>query len=351
MQQAKKMKRFIKLIIDMPNKLTLQEFMNWMKHSPFYQSKRLSDPDLFTKIWGRATFYQLEAHILDLAKDSFNKHIKKIDLYNQLSTIFSQFQKNLYNQLDNKDLYQQGIYHIIKSDLDAYSTLYSDNIDKAYDKINNLNILDLKDCIYKFIIEEQNARKSFYIMKMKRWINESYEDKIIEQAEKNSVHKEEVSSLKELKTLNNVGRIFGINTNVINEINNSIKDKFIWAEGQLITSNDGYGLHHGQMQQAFFQKRRGEPIQDNQYITNSRTPEDMMIEYTEEESKVPMAFGSYYFGNEVCIIEGRYLINRGDSNYNQLISRLKKRFTHIFDLTIEDKSMKQEARLATKIRY
>lgn len=348
-QRAKKTKQFIELLISMPNKLTLQEFAKLIAKSPFYNSKKFSNSHIFIKIWSRTIFYQLEKHIMDLAKNSFNKNIKKIDLYKQLNNIFAQFKKDLYDKLDDQDLYQRSIYNSIKDELDANQVLYSNNIDKAYEKINNLNITDLKDFIYKSIIDEQNSRKSFYIMKMKRWINEVYENKIIEQAEKNSTHEEKVVSLKELKNLNNIGETFGINTNVINEINNSVKDKFIWAEGNLITSEDGYGINHGQMQQAYFQKRRGESISDNYYITNSRAPEDMMIEYTEEESKVPMAFGSYYFNNEVCIIEGRYLIERNDNNYNQLIQQLKKRFTHIFDLTISDKSMKQEAKLAHKI--
>ena len=350
-KQVTKVQKFVALLEQIKGTIPIKKFMRLMADSPFYYSQKLSQPDTYID---KRFIDGLKTNILDITKHFFNERKPKRNLYNKIDEIFDTFQKQIYDWLDEDQL-NQNVRDSIWTDIDDYDMFYKiaykddpNFLTKLNRFVHGITVSGIKDYVYDAIIHELNSRKAFYVNEIKGWINSTYERLTLENVE--SSFGEEVKTLKELKTYNSVGREFGINSSLIDEINSSVKDKFIWAEGNLITSRDGLGLHHGQMQQNYIKKRRGGPIDTNvRYIGNSRTPEDMSIDYTEEEANIPMAFGSYYFNGEVCIIEGRYLIHRGDKNYNRLIDQLKKRFKRVFDLTIENKSIKQEAKLAQKL--
>jgi len=336
-----KIKIFYNIIRQVSKNITFNEFIKVISNSPFYHSHSLSSPELYTNIFGRKGFYKLEEIVIQFINNS-KTNIKK-ELYSQISNIINIYDDYINNYLINETI-NDLIHEYIQTDVEPRESYLPDNI---YSLINNINITDGGKIVRQLVRNEFNSRKAWYINKIKSWINETLENNIINSVSNNP----EIFSLKELKDLDDIGKIFNIDTQLINEINDSAKDKFIWIENNFIDSSMGYGINHGQMMINYIRKRRGEAIDDKEklYISNSRTPEDLSIKTTEEENKLPAAYGSFYFNKQVCIIEGRYLIERNDDNYNKLLQELKKRFKHVFDLTISNKQLKQEAKLALKI--
>lgn len=162
----------------------------------------------------------------------------------------------------------------------------------------------------------------------------------------------EVFSLEELKTLNQIGKFITIDRQLVNEIDDSVKDKFVWLNSEYIDSSMGYGVHHGAMYMNKLKELNQEQIDSKttKFISNTRSPDDLLMEVSEKNKKLPAAFGSFYFNGEVCIIEGRYLITLNDKNYNLLVKDLKKRFKHVYDLSIKNKQIKQESNIRRKER-
>ena len=280
--QEEKIKLFYNIIKQLSKNITLNEFIKIIKDSPFHYSHSLASLDLYTKTFGHAYFYQLEIIIRDFVNT--RKTDTKKELYNQINNII-----NIYKNYINQDLTNEKINNLIHeyilSDVEARQSLLPKDI---IELVNNIYITDANKIIYQLIIDEFNDRKNFYINKIKSLINSTLEYNMI-----NSIsNKPDIYSLKELKNLNNIGKIFNIDTKLIDEINDSVKDKFIWFNGEYIDSSMGYGMHHGQMVINKIRELRGEQIDDKEklYISNSREPEDLSIKTTEEENKIPIAF-------------------------------------------------------------
>lgn len=223
--------------------------------------------------------------------------------------------------------------------------MFIENFDKWVQLLKNINITGLDKIVNDLIKQDFEQRKDWYRRKVKSWLNRFYEDYLLNQEKEN--YNPIVKSLQDLRNINKIGEEFDVEKSLIYEIDNSVKDKFVWIPDKFVTSDDGYGLHHAQMYANLIEERRNNKIDKNRidFISNARRPEDLNIDLTEEEKQIPAIFGSYYFNKEIAIIEGKHLISRGDNNYNKVVNILKNKFKHVFDLSIEGKSIKQESKL------
>ena len=319
--------------------MDFNNFLLKIKDSPFYYSQSLSNINIYVNIFTNYYIYQLK--LITINSIDINKNKK--DLYKQINNIIDDFFNFIKNDFNNQKI-NDYIKEQIKTDIEPRESLLPNDI---YNLVDIINIINADKQIYQLIVNNIKQDINIYINKIKGWINQSLEEYIIN---KESIEKPEIFSLKDLKNKNDIGKVFNIDKQLIYEIDNSVKDKFIWIENKYIDSSMGYGINHGQMMINYLRKRRGEKINNKEslYISNSRQPEDLSIETTEEENNLSNACGSFYFNKQIAIIEGRYLIERNDNNYNNLIKELKSRFTHVFDLTISNKQIKQETKLERK---
>lgn len=223
--------------------------------------------------------------------------------------------------------------------------MFIENFDEWIQLLKNINITGLDKIVNDLIKQDFEQRKDWYRRKVKSWLNQFYEDYLLNQEKEN--YNPIVKSLQDLRNINKIGEEFDVEKSLIYEIDNSVKDKFVWIPDKFVTSDDGYGLHHAQMYANLIEERRNNKIDKDRidFISNARQPEDLNIDLTEEEKQIPAIFGSYYFNKEIAIIEGKHLISRGDNNYNKVVNILKSKFKHVFDLSIEGKSIKQESKL------
>ena len=327
--------------------ISAEDFMRKMKNIPLYYTQQLSKPDIYFKVFGRTQYYELESYIIDKYKNKITNIQEKISAYKAINNDIKDFLNNIKfpsNKKINNYIYQELIACINANDnfIEANNQWKNDDWIALTRKIN---VTGLYELVANAIKQDFNQRKDFYYKKVKGWINDFYESYLLKQNKNN--YNPIVTSLQDLKNINKIGEEFDIAKEVIYEIDNSVKDKFVWIPDKFITSDDGYGLHHAQMYANLIEERRNNIIDKDRkdFISNARIPEDLNINVTEEEKQIPAIFGSYYFNKEIAIIEGKYLISRGDNNYNKVIEILKKKFKHIFDLSIENKNMKQESKL------
>lgn len=333
--------KFIKIINILSQKTwTMSEFLNVVKDSPFFYSKSLAEKDELKQIFGHAQFYKFESFINEYTKKHINE--PKINLYKKIDQLLDSFINSM--QIENV---METIKNALASDADRFPINEREIILK---KINNIKISDYNKYVLKEVIDEINSRRDFYLQKAKSWINRIYEDNEFNKSNNKSLP--EVFSLEELKTLNQIGKFITIDKQLVNEIDDSVKDKFVWLNGEYIDSSMGYGVHHGAMYMNKLKELNQEQIDSKttKFISNTRSPDDLLMEVNEKNKKLPAAFGSFYFNGEVCIIEGRYLIALNDKNYNLLVKDLKKRFKHVYDLSIKNKQIKQESNIRKKER-
>lgn len=323
---------FFNILKQVAKNISFSNFCNLAKDFPFYHSNKLANIEIQVSIFGRAYFYKLEKFILKyIGNDTKSEAYAKINQY-----------IDDYLQFIKKDLTNEEINNHIRDTLLAdCDRLDVEQRRAASELIEKINITDAAKQIYNLIEKEYRDKRKWYTLKIKSWINLEFEQRI----KQNNTNTPQIFSLKELKNLNDIGKIFIIDNSVIVEIDNAI-DKFIWIDHNYIDTSMGFGSNHAVIQKNYIRKRRGERIEefDNDYISNTRSPEDLAyIDINEEEANLHVAYGSYYFNNQVCIIEGKYKITEAD--YNQLLKELTKRFTHVFDFTLQGRQLKQEAKL------
>ena len=339
-----KRKHALQLLYQFLNTYTVisaEKFIYEMSKIPLYYTKRLSNLQNWLEVFNKEYYNQLKDYIHNTYQHKIINNKMKINIYKQINSIITDFLEKYKISNDQLVNYvQQELIYCI-----SINDLFINNTNKWYQLVNNINIIGLDKIINNLIKEDFKKREEFYCLKAKGWINKFYEQYLLNQEEKN--YNPIIHSLKELQNINKIGEEFNIDKEVIYEIDNSLKDKFTWIPGKFVTSDDDYGLHHSQQYSNIIEERRNKQINKNRmdFISNARQPEDLNIELTEEEKKIPAAFGSYYFNKTVAIIEGKHLITRGDNNYNTLIKILKGKFKHVFDLSIQNKSMKQESTL------
>lgn len=321
--------------------ISAKQFIQEMSKIPLFYTKSLADLSTYFEVFGREVYYELEEYVYNKYENEITSNQKKINTYKQIDNIIAEVIKNSTKSNDVINSY-------IKQELNACinaNRQQINNIDHWYSLIKRLNITGFDIIVNNLIKEDFIKRKDFYYRKVKSWLNQFYERYLLNRKKEN--HNPIVKSLEELKNINQIGKEFDIDKQVVYEIDNSVKDKFTWIPGKFVTSDDGYGLHHSQQYSNLIEERRNNKIDKDRkdFISNARQPEDLSITLTDEEKQIPAVFGSYYFNNTVAIIEGKYLVSRGDENYNTVVELLKKKFTHIFDLSIENTSMKQESKL------
>lgn len=323
---------FFNILKQVAKNISFSNFCNFAKDFPFYHSNKLANIEIQASIFGRTYFYKLEKFI-----PKYIGNHTKLEAYAKINQYIDD-----YLQFIKKDLTNDKINNYIRDTLLAdCDRLGVEQRRAASELIEKINVTDAAKQIYNLIEKEYRDKRKWYALKIKSWINSEFEQRI----QQSNTNTPQIFSLKELKNLNDIGKIFIIDNSVIAEIDNAI-DKFIWIDYNYIDTSMGYGSNHAVMQKNYIRERRGEKIEefDNDYISNTRSPEDLAcIDINEEEANLHVAYGSFYFNNQVCIIEGKYKIT--ESDYNQLLKELTKRFTHVFDFTLQGRQLKQEAKL------
>lgn len=108
-------------------------------------------------------------------------------------------------------------------------------IETIFYNYKKIKITDLPAKVTDIVIKDFIDRKDFFQMKIKRVVHELYENIILNKEIPN--RNPQINSLEKLKDINMIGKEFDIDRNVIEEIDDSLKDKFIWAEGNYIELN------------------------------------------------------------------------------------------------------------------
>lgn len=321
--------------------ISAENFFEEMSKIPLYRTEYLGDPDNWFKQFGRKTYYKLENYIYTTYKNKITSNKQKIELYKKIDDIINDFLQK--NTISNNALNNNA--HSLLTILLSENSMFIENFDEWVQLLKNINITGLDKIVNDLIKQDFENRKDWYRRKVKSWLNRFHEDYLLNQEKEN--YNPIVKSLQDLRNINRIGEEFDVEKSLIYEIDNSVKDKFVWIPDKFVTSDDGYGLHHAQMYANLIEERRNNKIDKDRidFISNARQPEDLNIDLTEEEKQIPAIFGSYYFNKEIAIIEGKHLISRGDNNYNKVINILKSKFKHVFDLSIEGKSIKQESKL------